>query len=97
VGCFVGANPRFIDGYRSKTDVVDSPLRYVGSATIVDARAGWKFKNHSTLTFFAKESLGRTLSHPASRTLERQASGTRGSSAFPGRSGLRMLGRWVSA
>lgn len=56
VGWFAGANARFVDGYYSSGDLNNTPLRYVGSATIVDARVGWEFKR-STLTFFAKNLL----------------------------------------
>ncbi len=56
-GFFTGANVRFIDGYYSNTDVANSPLRYVGSATILDARLGWEFANKSTFTLFAKNLL----------------------------------------
>lgn len=52
-GWFVGANARFIDGFYSNADVANDPLRYVSSATIVDARAGWEHKN-AKLTVFAK-------------------------------------------
>ena len=61
VGWFVGANARFIDGFYSYGDLANTPARFVDNALIVDARAGWEFKNTSSLpfnssklTFFAK-------------------------------------------
>jgi len=51
LGWFVGANARFIDGFYSYGDLANTPARHVDNALIVDARAGWEFKNNSVLPF----------------------------------------------
>ena len=62
LGWFAGANARFIDGFYSYGDLANTPARHVDNALIVDARAGWEFKNNnsslpfnsSKLTVFVK-------------------------------------------
>ena len=52
-GWFAGANVRYTDGYYSGGDLANTPLRFIDSYTIVDARIGWEWE-HYTLTLFAK-------------------------------------------
>lgn len=52
-GWFAGANLRYTDGYYSGGDLANSPLRFVDSYTIVDARIGYEWDKY-TLTVFAK-------------------------------------------
>jgi outer membrane receptor protein involved in Fe transport len=55
LGWFVGANARFVDGFYSYGDLANTPARFVNNAMIVDARAGWEFKNNSSLPFHSSK------------------------------------------
>ncbi len=52
-GWFLGANVRHVAGYFSFGDIANQPTREVEAYTVVDARMGWEWQNH-TVTLFAK-------------------------------------------
>jgi iron complex outermembrane recepter protein len=57
-GWFAGANLRYVDGFYSNNDVANTPIRFVSSYTIVDARIGYEWEQSKTkLTLFAKNIL----------------------------------------